>query len=122
MRTQDAAGIGLSGLCLVHCLGLPLLISLSPALMWMENEFIHIGLASLALLVWLTVLPKWPSGPAGLAMKAVAITGLALLFLGALWEVSETFEKVVTSIGAIALASAHLMAWKGSHKGSVSHS
>lgn len=121
MRTQDAAGIGLSGLCLVHCLGLPVLISLSPSLMWMENELIHIGLASLALIVWLTVMPKWPTGPSGLVVKAIAIAGLGLLFLGALWEVSETFEKVVTSIGAVTLAASHLLAWKGSHRTSAPH-
>lgn len=121
MRTQDAAGIGLSGLCLVHCLGLPVLISLSPALMWMENELIHIGLASVALIVWLTVLPKWPTGQSGLVVKTIALAGLGLLFLGALWEVSETFEKVVTSIGAVTLAASHLLAWKGSHRTAAPH-
>ncbi|WP_300555676.1 MerC domain-containing protein [Maricaulis sp.] len=121
MRTQDAAGIGLSGLCLVHCLGLPVLISLSPSLMWMENELIHIGLASVALIVWLTVLPKWPTGQSGLVVKAIALAGLGLLFLGALWEVSETFEKVVTSIGAVTLAASHLLAWKGSHRTAAPH-
>lgn len=122
MRTQDAAGIGLSGLCLVHCLGLPVLISLSPTLLWMENELIHVGLASMALVVWLTVMPKWPSGRFGLGLRALAIAGLGLLFLGAFWEMSEMAERVVTSIGALILASSHFAAWKGSHKASLPHS
>lgn len=110
-RSQDAVGIALSGLCLVHCLALPFLISLGPALVWMEDERIHLALASLALLVSLNAMRRWPSGMRGIALRGLAITGLALLFFGALAGISELAERVVTVIGASGLALSHGAAW-----------
>lgn len=111
MRTHDAMGVSLSGLCLLHCLGLPIVISLIPAVTWMENELIHVGLAGLALLVVLNAVRSWPGGKTRHALCAIAALGLSLLFYGAFAEIGETAERIVTTIGALALASAHIIAW-----------
>jgi hypothetical protein len=84
-RSQDAVGIALSGLCLVHCLALPFVISLGPALVWMEDERIHLALAGLALLVSLNAMRSWPGG-----MRVVTVVGASGLALshGAAWLAS----------------------------------
>lgn len=116
MRQQDAVGIGLSGLCLIHCLGLPLLISLAPAVFWLENEITHITLACLALFIALGAARSWPEGLIGGGISLLAATGLGLLFFGGFAEMEESAEQIVTSIGAVALASAHIIAWqRGRH-------
>ena len=121
MRNQDAIGIGLSGLCLVHCLALPVLLSLAPALTWAEQEWVHLGLAIMALLVTVNALRSWPRDTLGMAMRGLAALGLGLLFFGALAEISELAERGVTVFGACLLASAHGLSWflasrRGAHR------
>lgn len=111
MRSQDAMGVGLSGLCLIHCLGLPLIASLAPTMAWMENEAIHVALAVFALLVSLTAMRNWVWGWQGIAIRLLAASGLGLLFYGAFGEFSELGERIVTSVGATGLASAHIASW-----------
>ncbi|MEA1941150.1 MAG: MerC domain-containing protein [Pseudomonadota bacterium] len=111
MNRQDAIGIGLSGLCLVHCLALPVLVSLGPALVWMENGWVHLALAGLALVVSLNAMRDWPPGNKGLALKTLAATGLGLLLLGALAGIPELAERAITVAGASLLALSHGAAW-----------
>lgn len=110
MQREDTLGICLSGLCVVHCLGIPILIALSPALGWMEQEWVHLLLACLALVVTLWAMRNWSRG---LVLKLLAFAGLALLFTGALAEVSETVERVITVAGASGLALAHFFGQRG---------
>lgn len=121
MRSSDAAGIGLSALCLVHCLGLPVLIAFSPALVWMEDERVHLLLAIGALVVTFVAADGWPSIRSKPLIYLVAGIGLSLLFAGALIEMSEMQERIVTSIGALTLASAHLASWMRTRHRHVSH-
>jgi hypothetical protein len=111
MRKQDAIGIGLSGLCMVHCLALPVLLSLAPALAWMENEWIHLALASLALVVGVFAMRTWVGGTRGLILRCLAAAGIGILFYGALAEVPELTERGITVAGASMLALAHTLAW-----------
>ena len=111
MRVQDAFGVGLSGLCLLHCLAVPLIVSVIPVFVWMENELIHISLACLALLVTINAVREWPAGRTGMMLNVMAALGIGLLFFGALSEVSEETERLLTLVGAFSLASAHLTAW-----------
>ena len=75
MRKQDAIGIGLSGLCMVHCLALPVLLSLAPALAWMESEWTHLALAGLALVVGVFAMRTWLGGTRGLILRCLAAAG-----------------------------------------------
>lgn len=122
MNRQDAIGIGLSGLCLVHCLALPVLVALGPALVWMESGWVHLALAGLALGVSLNAMRAWPSGNRGLALKTLAATGLGLLLFGALAGIPELAERAVTVAGASLLALSHGAAWLASiHNRSHDH-
>lgn len=121
MRSSDAAGIGLSALCLVHCLGLPVLIAMSPALVWMEDERVHILLAIGALMITFIAASSWPSLPRQPWLYIAALSGLVLLFAGALIEMSEIEERVITTIGALFLASAHLSSWMRTRQGHSKH-
>ena len=48
-RAGDAMGVSLSGLCMIHCLALPLLVSLFPlAGAWAEAPWVHWLFAILA--------------------------------------------------------------------------
>ena len=121
MRSSDAAGIGLSALCLVHCLGLPVLIAISPALVWMEDERVHILLAISAFAVTVIAASGWPGILRKPLMYLAALAGLALLFAGALIEMSEVQERVITTIGALFLASAHLNSWMRTRERHAEH-
>ncbi|MDF1768585.1 MerC domain-containing protein [Maricaulis sp.] len=111
MRHHDAIGIGLSGLCLVHCLALPVLISLSPALVLFENEWTHLALAGMALPVSLLAMRNWVGGARAAGLRAMATFGVGLLFYAALGEMSELAEQGVTTVGALLLATSHVLAW-----------
>jgi len=111
MRSHDAIGIGLSGLCLAHCLALPLLVSLGPALVWMQSEWVHLVLAGVALLVTLNAMRSWPRGLKATVLGGLAAAGLGLLLYGALGEIGEAEERLVTVAGACLLALAHATAW-----------
>lgn len=111
MRQHDAIGIGLSGLCLVHCLALPVLISLSPALVLFESEWIHLALAGMAVPVSLLAMRNWVGGARGAGLRLMATLGVGLLFYAALGEMSELTERGVTTVGALMLASSHILAW-----------
>lgn len=107
----DRYAIGLSGLCLVHCLVLPLALGLAPAaLVWAEAEWVHGLLFLMALPVSLWTLAgssdrSWPLiGLAGL--------GLALLAAGAAGFPSHDLETPVTVAGALLLATAHGLNWR----------
>ena len=82
MQREDTLGICLSGLCVVHCLGIPILIALSPALGWMEQEWVHLLLACLALrplvMALLRAMPVAPRGGAWLGAFAVAALTLVM--------------------------------------------
>ncbi len=107
----DRCAIGLSGLCLVHCLGLPMALSLAPAaFVWGEAEWVHGVLFLLALPVSLWTLAgssdrSWP-------LLGLAGLGLALLAAGAAGFPSHDMETPVTVTGALLLAAAHGLNWR----------
>jgi len=111
MRVHDAIGIGLSGACVAHCLAVPVLISLAPALVPLENEYIHVGLATMALLTFVTAVRNWPEGLLGLGLQLIASLSVAGLFLAVAAAPTEWIERVITTIAAMGLGLSHLIAW-----------
>jgi hypothetical protein len=117
----DATAVSLSALCLLHCLALPLLVALLPlaSASFVADERFHRWM--LWLVVPTTVLALWTGwrrhrrtslvllGSTGVALIAFAAYGRALVGL------DETGDTVFTVIGAIALATAHLLnlRWQG---------
>ncbi|HVJ37096.1 MAG TPA: MerC domain-containing protein [Stenotrophomonas sp.] len=106
----DLSAAALSGLCLLHCLALPLGASLLPMLgAWSEAEWVHIVFVLLAAPLSVAALYRahqWRPLPAG--MWALAALGLALLTAGALAWPSARWETPITVAGSFVLVATHL--------------
>ena len=110
----DKAAISLSGLCLVHCLALPLLVAFYPVafLLALSEEFFH----------WAMVMMAVPISTASLFIgcqkherrQVLLLGGAALVLLTApfaapLEAITEQMEVSVTVLGALLLATAHIV-------------
>ncbi len=109
----DSLAVGLSLTCLVHCLALPVLIALLPAWSaWLDvPESFHLFALAVAAPFSLTVLLRARRLRADPAPLRIAAGGLSLMALGLLMP-GEAGEAVVTSIGAMLLATAHILNWR----------
>lgn len=107
----DASAIGLSGLCLIHCLALPLAAVALPFLgAWSKAEWVHLVFVALAApLSGLALLRGHHDRPR--ALLGLAAAGLGLLFVGAIGWAGEAWETTLTVIGGLLLASAHGWNW-----------
>ena len=106
----DASAVALSGLCLLHCLALPLLAALLPLFgAWSEAEWVHGVFVLIA--APLSGYALWRGHrhrPLPAALWLLAGTGLALLLAGASGVLGERAETPLTVAGSLALAGAHL--------------
>lgn len=125
-RFADLAGIGLSLTCLVHCLGLPLLLLIAPALgSWLAlPEGVHAAILLLALPAALFAMHGGWRRHRRRAPALLALAGLGLLALGLAAHEGglaaidpATSDRLFTTLGALALAAAHLANWRFSHRG-----
>ena len=109
----DAAAIGVSTLCILHCLALPFFASLLPILTSAaEAEWAHKALViASAPLAFAALLLTGP-GQNRLIFAGLAIIGVAALFAGAFVHEFHDYEKILTAGGALTLASAHLFRWR----------
>ncbi|GGY30229.1 MerC domain-containing protein [Pseudoduganella albidiflava] len=107
----DAAGLFASTLCMVHCLAMPVLLAMLPAMSWAEDGHVHEVLLGVAVVAALLSL-----GPGYLAHRRRAVpllggAGLACLAL-AMFVVEPRFghdaEAVASVAGALLLFGAHV--------------
>jgi hypothetical protein len=124
-RPADLMGIGLSLACLVHCLALPLLILFAPALSrWVAApEWMHAAILLLALPAAIAAMFAGWRRHARAVPAAAAAAGLGLLAAGLAahdgWIAvadPEIADRLLTSIGALTLALAHLLNWRWGHR------
>lgn len=111
-RVLDGSAVGLSGLCLVHCLALPVLAALLPAFgAWTHAEWVHVVIVLFAAPIAAFALARPAHGqrPAP-ALMALGGVGVALLALGAFGP--RAVETSVTVAGSLCLAAAHLWNWR----------
>ena len=109
----DAAAISLSGLCLIHCLALPFLASAIPFLgAAADMEWLHKAFVLMAAFLVVFALATAQKHPSRTPFLMLASTGLGLLFAGAFVEALHDHETLLTTIGAVLLASAHLIRWR----------
>jgi len=115
----DAAGVGLSALCVAHCLLFPATAVAAPMLapglsetLGLGHEW-HIGLLLVAIPISLLAL-GWGArrNGGGWALLGVGIVGLGLMTLGALHLFSFWIETALTLTGVTILAVAHLANWR----------
>lgn len=115
-RALDVAAIGLSGLCLAHCLALPVAAAFLPLLgAWSEAEWVHLAFLAAAIPVSVTALVRsggWRKAP----VASLAIAGLGFLTVGALGWPTEAWETGLTVLGGLMLATAHLLNWRLHHR------
>ncbi len=113
----DHAAIGLSGVCVVHCLLLPLAAAFLPLLSaWAEAEWVHLLFVAIA--IPLTTAALWRSHrrrPLPAAIVLLASAGLALLTLGAFGWPLHALETPLTVAGALLLAGGHLWNLRRQH-------
>lgn len=108
----DASAITLSGLCVVHCLALPLLAAFLPlAGAWSEAEWVHKVFVAFALPLSGFAIIRGLSGPGWRVFVGLAVGGLLLLLVGAFVEALHEVETPITVTGALMLASAHIWRW-----------
>ena len=109
----DLFAAGLSALCLIHCVVVPVLAAVLPlAAYFAESELVHRVLVLLAAPMSLWAVRKaWPMAGSGV-FAATALTGLALLFSGAFVDAAAAYEEPITVAGAVLLGSAHLWRWR----------
>ena len=108
-RILDRFTIGLSSLCLVHCLATPLMLLLLPAvgLGFALPESFHIWMLLTAIPVSILALRSGHRHHRRLLPAITASTVLCLLGYGAIFIVTAKLELVVTVAGALCLAGAH---------------
>lgn len=110
----DAVAIGASFACLVHCLALPLLFALLPALARSVAvpESFHLAafLVAVPASAWAMRAGYRHHGAALPAL--IGAIGLLLLGLGVWAGLRPATETGVTVLGSLVLAWAHLLNWK----------
>ena len=107
--TYDTSAIGLSGLCLIHCLALPFVAAAFPVLASAaEAEWLHRAFVLLAVPVSLMAMVRG----GGAVFIGLALVGLSLLITGAFVEQLHDYETPLTVAGALFLAAAHIFRWR----------
>lgn len=118
MRYADKVAVGLSMACLLHCLMLPLVLSLAPWVFpaFVSDERVHIVLLALAVPVsaWGIGLGFRQHGRGRLVW--LAVLGLTFMIV-AVAQDHDWLERGLTVVGVVLLASAHILNWQRSRPG-----
>ena len=108
----DRAAIGFSGVCLAHCLLLPILSAILPFFGSLaENELIHklavLGAVPFTILAWIQFRRNYEWA----LFFILSLIGISALVAGAFIETFHDYERALTLIGALSLAFAHGYRW-----------
>ena len=110
----DISAVGLSSLCLVHCLMLPVVVSVYPATIavTLSDEVFHLFMVLMAIPISVFALffgcRSHKSYPVGLT----GALGIGLFFMSAFLPhelVGETGERLLTLSGALSLSVSHAL-------------
>jgi len=109
--TIDGFAISLSGACIVHCLCLPILISVLPIMeIWVNQEWVHKLIVLLALPT--TGLALINIAQRRFLISVTMIIGIVLLLIAAFIPALHDHETPLTVSGAIILAGGHVLRWR----------
>lgn len=122
----DTAAVLLSGACILHCLALPIAIGVLPALHigFLEEPIFHILMILFVLPVSLLALTLGCRRHKDRRTLIQGGLGLLLLTVSALWGhdlAGETGERILTSIGGLVLATAHIRNYRCCRAANCSH-
>jgi hypothetical protein len=110
----DGAAIGLSGLCLLHCLALPFLVGVLPLLMPFAESHLHAQMLYFAVPLSIIAVGIGYARHRSARVVVAAAAGLALLIVGATvahGSLGVVADRLFTVSGSVVLAAAHL--WNG---------
>ena len=109
----DISAIAVSGLCLVHCLSLPLLSVVLPmAGVFGEAEWLHQLFVLAALFITTIAIVQTRPVEGQREFAVIATIALAILLSAAFLEALHDFETILTVAGASLLALAHGLRWQ----------
>ena len=108
----DMAAIGLSGLCLLHCLALPIIVAGLPFLAGLGDEHFHAEMLWIVLPISTLALALGYRRHRSLLVWQTGIPGMLLLVVGG--TVAHSLyglvaDRALTLLGALVLAAAHYM-------------
>jgi hypothetical protein len=110
----DGAAIGLSGLCLLHCLALPFFVGALPMLMPFTESHLHAQMLYFAVPLSVVAIGIGYARHRNSNVVLAAVAGMSLLVLGATvahGSLGIVADRLFTIGGSIVLAAAHL--WNG---------
>lgn len=122
----DTTAVVLSGICMLHCLALPVVLTVVPILniSLLEEQTFHLLMMVFILPVSLVALSIGCRQHKDLATLVLGAAGLATLSVTALFGHSLfglAGERIVTSIGGLILASAHIQNYRACRKSDCEH-
>lgn len=116
-RLLDHGAMTLSALCLVHCLALPVLLAAAPVLAAgvPDAPWVHPAILGLAAPLALVALGRGWRRHHDARPPLLGAVGVALL-TGGVFVATASGETALTVGGALLLAAAHLLNWRGVHR------
>jgi len=106
----DGVAIAMSGVCLLHCLALPLLVALAPALSrWLDLPEALQAVTPFSLIILWKASRSRPRGSSGPLILGLA--GLTVMTCG-IWLEGLQIEPFVSGSGAVLLAAADVKNWR----------
>ena len=111
-KVFDGTADSLSGLCMLHCLALPLVISALPIMFQgLQSEIVHQVLVVLA--VPLAISAVWAARGQRMSGFTIGLllSGATALSLGAFAEPLHDYETLLTVAGAVLLSAGHISRW-----------
>ena len=106
----DRAAIALSGLCVLHCLAMPVLLMLLPFAGQLTEDHFHLQMLALVVPASSIALGLGFRRHRNAAIVFAGITGMLFLLVGATWahnEIGIVADRVITITGSSILAIAH---------------
>ena len=120
----DQAAIWLSGLCLIHCLAVPVAFLLAPSVSaWLDTTETqtHWLLFGLALPISAIALGRSHRRKPNLMTVSLGSVGLLLMLLAVTHLLGDELEIFLTTVGAIMVMVAHLRNMHGRHDHDSEH-
>ena len=109
----DRAAIGLSGLCAMHCLLLPVAITLVPAVggLGLADEAFHLWMVVVVIPISIYALLSGCRQHKRFSVPVLGFTGLAVLVAALVFghDLGEFGERAFTLVGALLIAWSHMV-------------